>query len=154
MADKCDEQLRVCDSVTPYIVRLSTQKDKLRREYENYRRVQKETVDKNKNTNNGWIGNRVPFPTCSIRKSRPRTPLSPVTTFCPSARGQSVKYAQYSAIVLEKGHEDLRDYEYRLQVQDDPDYPIHTTMEPEIVKCPLLVAANCLQVLHSRARLI
>jgi len=151
MAYKCDDQLRVCDSVTPYIVKLSTQKDKLRREYENYRRVQEETVDKNKN--NGWIGGAISNMFDPSSQEPTADPFVSCYDFLPVCEG-SIKYAQHSAIVLEKGHEDLRDYEYRLQVQDDPEYPTHTTMEPEIVKCSLLVAANCLHVLHSRARLI
>jgi hypothetical protein len=149
MAYKCDDKLRVCDSVTPYIVKLSTQRDKLRREYENFQLVQEQTVDKNKN--NGWIGGAI---SNMFDPQEPTAdPFVSCYDFLPFCEG-SIKYAQHSAIVLEKGHEDLRDYEYRLQIQDDPEYPTHTTMEPEVVRCSLLVAAKCLHVLHSRARLV
>jgi len=148
MAYKCDDQLRVCDSVTPYIVKLSTHKDKLKREYDNFRLVQEQTVDKNKN--NGWMGG---ISHMFDQQQPEEDPFVTCYDFLSVCEG-SIKYAQHSAIVLEKGHEDMRDYEYRLQVQDDPEYPTPTVMDPSVVQSTLLVAAKCLQVLHSRARLV
>lgn len=146
-AYKCDDQLKVCDT-TPYIVKLSTQKEKLRREYENYREIQDQTVDKNKN--NGWIGG---ISNMFDQQQPKKDPFVTCYDFLPVCEG-SIKYAQHSAIVLEKGHEDLRDYEYRLQVQDDPEYPVPTTMSPSAVQASLKVAAKCMEVMHSRARLV
>jgi len=150
MAYKCDTRLMVCDSNTPYVFKLSTGKGKLLREYENYRLVQEQTVEKNKN--NGWIGG---ISNLFDQQDSKEDPFVACYDFLPVCEG-SIKYAQHSALVLEKGHEDLRDYEYRSQERDDPENPPETptTMDPAVVKSSLLVAAKCLQVLHSRARLV
>ena len=151
LAYKCDDSLRVCDSVTPYVIKLSTRKDKLRREYESYCQLQEKTAS------GGWIGGALSMfdqPGGSSKEE----PFVTCYDFLPSCEG-SIKYAQHSALVMEKGHEDLRDYEFHL-VQDanvDSEYPpgtIAATMEPEVIMASLMVAAQCIDVLHSRARLV
>ena len=144
LAYKCDDSLQVCDSVTPYVIKLSTNKDKLRREYENYRRVQEQFEN-----NGGWN----PLSMFEQQGSSKEDPFVTCFDFLPVCEG-SIKYAQHSALVMEKGHEDLRDYEFGLQANDDPEYQRVTTMDPSVVMSSLLVAAQCVDVLHSRARLV
>lgn len=144
LAYKCDDSLRVCDSVTPYVIKLSTNKDKLRREYENYRQVQEQFEN-----NGGWN----PLSMFDQQGSSKEDPFVTCLDFLPVCEG-SIKYAQHSALVMEKGHEDLRDYEFGLQANDDPEYQPATSMDPTVVMSSLLVAAQCIDVLHSRARLV
>eukprot|EP00536_Pseudo-nitzschia_multiseries_P016793 jgi/Psemu1/263891/estExt_Genewise1Plus.C_12390007 len=150
MAYQCNEQFQLIDgdNTTPVVVKLSTYKEKLRREYTNFQRIQEATGgggggDDSAVTNNNRINHNHnddhPFVRCY--------------DFFPVCEG-SIKYAQHSAIVLEKGYEDLREYEYRLQVRDDPEYPIPTTIDPCVVQEALRVAAKGLHTLHTKARLV
>jgi len=161
MAYKCDDSLQSCDSITPYVVKLSTHKDKLQREYDNYQRVQEQTSGRN---NGGWIGGAISNMFDQQQQGEENDdPFVTCYDFLPVCEG-SIKYAQHSAIVLEKGYEDLRDYEYNLQVMENEnnnnnpsssEYPSPpVAMDPSLVRSSLLVAAKCLQVLHSRARLV
>jgi len=149
LAYKCDDSLRVCDSVTPYVIKLSTNKDKLRREFENYKTLQERTVARN---SGGWIGGALSLFDSPASDSK-EDPFVTCYDFLPVCEA-SIKYAQHSALVMEKGHEDLRDYEFNLQSQDDPEYPLPTAMDPSLVWSALLVAAQCIDGLHTRARLV
>ena len=149
LAFKCDDTLRVCDSVTPYVVKLSTHKDKLRREYENYCKIQEQTNAKN---SGGWMGAMFGETGQSAQAGGEDDPFAMCFDFLPVCEG-SIKYAQHSAIVLEKGHEDLREYEFNLQIGQDPEYPTPVAMDPSIVRSALLVAGKCLDAMH-KARLV
>lgn len=146
LAYKCDDSLQVCDSVTPYVIKLSTNKDKLRREYENYKTLQERT------NSGGWIGDALSLFDQPASGSK-GDPFVTCYDFLPVCEA-SIKYAQHSALVMEKGHEDLRDYEFNLQSHDDPEYPMPTAMDPSLVWSALLVAAQSIDVLHTRARLV
>jgi len=178
MAYKCDEQKNICDTSTPVVVKLSTHKVKLEREYENYMKIQKDNnngdnynYDNGDNNNNKqswgmWFGgggsnnndsNNNPSSSSStpalLPPSSPSDPFVRCYDFLPVCEG-SIKYAQHSALVLEKGHEDLREYEFRLQVQDDPEYPLPTTIDDTVVRDALKVAAKGLHALHTKGRLV
>eukprot|EP00533_Pseudo-nitzschia_delicatissima_P007824 CAMPEP_0116084892 /NCGR_PEP_ID=MMETSP0327-20121206/4038_1 /TAXON_ID=44447 /ORGANISM="Pseudo-nitzschia delicatissima, Strain B596" /LENGTH=650 /DNA_ID=CAMNT_0003575855 /DNA_START=272 /DNA_END=2224 /DNA_ORIENTATION=- len=145
LAYKCDDSLRVCDSVTPYVIKLSTNKEKLRREYENYKMMQDGPGS------SGLFGGALSL--FDQQNDSKGDPFVTCFDFLPVCEA-SIKYAQHSALVMEKGHEDLRDYEFNLQSQDDPEYAAASTMDPSLVWSALLVAAKCIDVLHSRARLV
>ena len=163
MAYKCDEQLKVCDNV-PYVVKLSTSKDKLSREFENYSRVQDHLqANNNNNDKNGWglLSNMFENSNSNnqnfLESNNNDAPFVTCYDFLPVCEG-SIKYAQHSALVLEKGHQDMRDYEFMLQEEAnlaDDEYDNNSVvMGPYPAKVALYKAAKCLQVLHSKARLV
>jgi len=75
-------------------------------------------------------------------------------------------YAQHSALVMEKGYEDLRDHVLQLQHQEQQKQdsssssllsavsPNKVTMAPHLIQRSLLTAAICLNTLHTKARLV
>jgi len=147
LAYKCDDL--ICDTQTVYVMKLSTNKDKLRREHENYGRVQEHTVDASKKSN-GWIGGALSSMFEQQQSGPDEDAFVGCYDFLPICEG-SIKYAQHSAIVLEKGHEDLRVFEHGLQTDGDP---VRTSMDPALVRASLRAAARCLRMLHDRCRLV
>jgi hypothetical protein len=120
MAYKANSALEPVGDVVA--VKLSTHKDKLTREFNNYQRIQK--------SGGGWGGNSggsEAFVTCF--------------DFLPVLEG-SFKYAQHSALVLEKGCEDLREYKAK-----------NGDMDEATIKAALLTAAKCVESLH-KSRLV
>jgi serine/threonine protein kinase len=105
----------------PVVIKLSTHKDKLDREYTNYQRIQKGGLMLGGGTNSNA------FVKCY--------------DFLPVLEG-SLKYAQHSALVLERGSEDLREYRSK-----------HGAMDEALTRSALLAATKCIDTLH-RARLV
>jgi hypothetical protein len=180
MAYKADEQSRpITDMV--YIVKLSKHKEKLEREYNNYCRVQQQqqpsssssqnndgvAVTATNNDNNGggggWMGGMTNMlfdnlASKTFDSNNNNNPFVKCYDFLPVCEG-SIIYAQHSALILEKGYEDLRDYEYKLQTNDRGQDPtkkltINGVMNPILVQSSLLSAAKCLDTLHTKARLV
>ena len=72
--------------------------------------------------------------------------------FFPECQGSSA-YAKQSALILEKGDEDLRDYLMRLQHQErgsDPTKKLGAKLDSAQVQASLLAAAKCLETIHSK----
>jgi hypothetical protein len=113
-----------------FAVKMSTHKDKLDREYNNYLRLQKGI--------GGWGGGG----------GGGGTGVNPsgygfvrCYDFLPVLEG-SLKYAQHSALILERGVDDLREYKSK-----------HGTMDDATTKAALLTAIKCVESLH-KARLV
>jgi hypothetical protein len=193
MAYKADEQSRpILNTGTNsngsgdiYIVKLSKLKEKLEREYNNYCRVQENNQQPSQQTNNDvtnnnsndWMGGMTNMlfgdnnnNGSSNSYDSNSFPFVKCYDFLPVCEG-SIIYAQHSALILEKGYEDLRDYEYKLQTQnqnqngqDQNDLTNANTntkkqeldgiMHPILVQASLLSAAKCLDILHNKARLV
>ncbi|KAG7344527.1 serine/threonine protein kinase [Nitzschia inconspicua] len=122
MAYKANAQLEPIGEAVA--VKLSTHKDKLDREYNNYQRIQKGAVG-------GWGANTSGSAHAFVK----------CYDFLPVLEG-SFKYAQHSALVLERGVEDLREYKAR-----------HGTMDDATTKAALSTAIKCVESLH-KARLV
>ena len=132
-----DDQARPIDTNKVYVIKLSTNTDKLKREYDNYCRIQhglsNNIIDANtigSNPGGGdWIGNMVSqlvFDSRSTTQSYEqyqqsvtdeKNPFVKCYDFFPSCQG-SIMYAQHSALVMEKGYKDLRDHVLKLQHQE------------------------------------
>ena len=197
MAYKADEQSRPIlntgtnsnGSGDVYIVKLSKLKEKLEREYNNYCRVQENNQQPSQQTNNDvtnnnsndWMGgmtnmlfgdNNNNNNNGSSNSNSNSSPFVKCYDFLPVCEG-SIIYAQHSALILEKGYEDLRDYEYKLQTQNQNQngqdqnqndltnantntkkQQLDGIMNPILVQSSLLSAAKCLDILHNKARLV
>ncbi|KAL3908977.1 MAG: hypothetical protein SGILL_008273, partial [Bacillariaceae sp.] len=117
MAYKSDSNLEPVGD--PVAVKLSTHKDKLTREFNNYQKIQKSVP---------WGSNgHDAFVKCY--------------DFLPVLEG-NFKYAQHSALVLEKGVEDLREYKSK-----------NGAMSEATTNAALLTAAKCLETVH-KSRLV
>lgn len=123
MAYRADEDFKPTGG--PLVVKLSTHKHKLEAEYGNYEKIQRGGMGLL-----GGVGNAGP------------QPFVKCVDFLPRIEG-SIKYAQHSALILEQGEIDLR--EYRAS-QTSP-------LSPALIKASLSTALKCMEAMH-KARLV
>lgn len=134
MAYKADDDFKPVGEVM--VVKLSTNRGKLEAEYSNYEKIQSRSGGGPGNNAMGLLGG------IAGNNNPHHQPFVKCIDFIPRIEG-SIKYAQHSALILERGEIDLREHRAG---QTGP-------YEPALTKAALLTAVRCMDTMH-KARLV